>query len=73
MCGNIYVDEKDSQGFDRLIPIELGTRQQSLRPGFGTDPLRSSSQDKGKSVARDETPVVRLTRPYPFSCCNLQE
>ncbi|ETW84377.1 hypothetical protein HETIRDRAFT_311856 [Heterobasidion irregulare TC 32-1] len=57
VCGNIYVDEKDSQGFDRLIPIELGTRQQSLRPGFGTDPLRSSSQDKGKSVARDETPV----------------
>ncbi|KAI0321884.1 hypothetical protein OF83DRAFT_133147 [Amylostereum chailletii] len=57
VCGTVYVDEKDVHGYDRLVPIGLsgpGRHQFNSVPG----PPVFRSKDKGKAVARDETPVV---------------
>ncbi|THH17945.1 hypothetical protein EW146_g2941 [Bondarzewia mesenterica] len=74
VCGNAYVDERDSNGFERLRTIELGVRQQPLRPPVPlTAALGSSSQDKGKAVARDETPMAASSSLPPLSSTSLSK
>jgi hypothetical protein len=58
-CGTAYVDEKDANGWDRLVPYEASTepseppRTEELTEG-GHD-----HSDKGKSVVMDDPKPTR--------------
>ncbi|KII94782.1 hypothetical protein PLICRDRAFT_148974 [Plicaturopsis crispa FD-325 SS-3] len=56
ICSTVYVDERDLDGWDRLVAVGSdGVREEaSTSQATGSTP-----RDKGKAVARDETPQVR--------------
>ncbi|KDQ64851.1 hypothetical protein JAAARDRAFT_52781 [Jaapia argillacea MUCL 33604] len=60
-CETTYVDEKDSDGFDRLVPASQPGEVNLGEPGPSSDGMGPSSpataRDKGKSIALDETPM----------------
>lgn len=63
ICGTIYISEKDSNGWDRLVPANLAVLEQvqndrTLAPASVPEAAASGSWSKGKTTAHDEVPRV---------------
>ncbi|VDB97530.1 unnamed protein product [Peniophora sp. CBMAI 1063] len=70
-CGNWYIDEKDANGFERLVPVNQAGSTQMAGSSISITPQASSSSSKGKGVEREgassvgPTPVPTVTAPSP--------
>ncbi|KAI0069073.1 hypothetical protein BV25DRAFT_1874571 [Artomyces pyxidatus] len=66
VCGTVYIDQKDAQGFERLVPWASSSSQQhAANPSISSGVSGTTSVNKGKAVERDNTPMVAASALPP--------
>ncbi|KZV75402.1 hypothetical protein PENSPDRAFT_681124 [Peniophora sp. CONT] len=63
-CANWYIDERDANGFERLVPVNPTGSSQMANSPMTITPQASSSSTKGKGVDREGAPSIGPT-PVP--------
>jgi hypothetical protein len=72
ICGTVYVSEKDSNGWEQLVPLDVTVPEQLpndpiLAPPSVVEAASFGSPKQGNTAARDELPRVSKIREFIVS------